>query len=553
MQPARMMFIGLLTLSVLSFGDTAAVHLTREQAVKDVRTFFALLESAHPDPYTNFGGKIEFQRRAQKLIADLPPDGLTVPELTDRLSAFLALLKDGHTRVRGNRSRWQDPGPRQAVEFGIASDALVIAACDLPALEGVLGDRLVEVNGHSIPELLSRMSAEVSAENEYGTYYGLTIALRSFKLLHNLIPDLDHAQGVRYTLEDPSHKRIERTVFWDGEHPDDPQKWSSKPVQWNGIPHPDQPYYYSFLQEGKTAYIRIANMTPRESYEIMKGYHVGDLQQTLTDYYKAHKKEMPADFDAALQGVSSLTEPATQMLQTMKQRASANLIIDLRGNGGGSTPVIVPFFYEIYGDAYFGRNNDAEFVQVKSQLYMEKYHSSVEEERKKDPDFALGDYEFTSGNEPGTAGEKRDKKFAEWDEHGLNWSKPLRNLEGKPLYRPAKVIVLCDPGTFSAAFQAMFILHQLGATVVGVPSAQSPNAFMEGTEYVLPESGIRGLISNGTQMFVPHDPKANVFHPDFQVTYSILANYGGDTDTALRYALDLLKADVTNRPATVSH
>ncbi|HTS26578.1 MAG TPA: hypothetical protein VMH81_11935 [Bryobacteraceae bacterium] len=37
--------------------------------------------------------------------------------------------------------------------------------------------------------------------------------------------------------------------------------------------------------------------------------------------------------------------------------------------------------------------------------------------------------------------------------------------------------------------------HQAGATVVGVPSAQSPNAFMGGTEFVLPESGIKGMVS----------------------------------------------------------
>ena len=88
----------------------------------------------------------------------------------------------------------------------------------------------------------------------------------------------------------------------------------------------------------------------------------------------------------------------------------------------------------------------------------------------------------------------------------------------------------------------MFLLHQMGATVVGVPSAQSPNAFMEGTEYVLPESGIKGLISNGMQLFMPHDPKANVYHPDFETTYSVFSKYGGDTDASLRYALDLLAA-----------
>ena len=61
--------------------------------------------------------------------------------------------------------------------------------------------------------------------------------------------------------------------------------------------------------------------------------------------------------------------------------------------------MIVPFFYEIYGDAYFGRKDDAEFVQVKSPLYLQQYHSTIEEERKKDPQFEVGDYEFTSGND----------------------------------------------------------------------------------------------------------------------------------------------------------
>ncbi len=291
---------------------------------------------------------------------------------------------------------------------------------------------------------------------------------------------------------------------------------------WTWISHPDQPYYYLFLDENKTAYLRVATMTPRESYEIMKGYRVGNLQETLQEYYKAHKKEMPADLDAAIQGVPSLTEPATQMLEEMKQHKTRNLIIDLRGNGGGSTPVIVPFLYEMYGDDYFGRKDDAEFVEVKSPLYLQQFHSSVDEERKKEPGFVVGEYEFTGGNEPGTAEEKRNKKFAEWNEKGLSWAKPLEALHGKPLFRPAKVIVLCDPGTFSAAFQAMFLLHQMGATVVGVPSAQSPNAFMGGTEFTLPESGIRGLISQGMQLFMPRDPKANVYRPDFESTFTHL-------------------------------
>jgi hypothetical protein len=57
---------------------------------------------------------------------------------------------------------------------------------------------------------------------------------------------------------------------------------------------------------------------------------------------------------------------------------------------------------------------------------------------------------------------------------------------------------------------------------------------MEGTEYTLPESGIKGVISNGMQMFMQHDPKANVYHPNFEISHSICAKFGGDTDASLR-------------------
>lgn len=528
--------------SLVAYGDDTPKQLTHDQAVKDTKAFISFLEATHPDPYTNLGGKVAFKKNAEKLIHDLPPDGLSVPDLTERMGEFLAALRDGHTRVRGSRSNWEDPTPRLAVQFGIVSDGLVITASDLAELKGTQGDQLLAVNGHPIPELMSRMSQQVATENEYGTYYGMTLALRSFKLLKNLIPDLDRSQGVQYTLVDEKKNKLERTIHWDGDHhPEDPEKWSESPRQWSGMARSDQPFYYRFL-DNRTAYLRVANMMPREGYEVMKGYKVGDLKATLEDYYKKHNREMPADLDSAIQGIPSLTEPATEMLEKMKQQGTPNVIVDLRGNGGGSTPVIIPFFYEMYGDDYFGRNDDAEFVTVKSQLYLDKYHSSVEEERKKDPGFEVGEYVFESGNEPGTAVEKRNKKFGEWNSKGLNWAKPLEAQNGKPLYRPAKVIVLCDPGTFSAAFQAMFLLHQMKATVVGVPSAQSPNAFMEATEFVLPESGIKGYISNGMQLFMPHDPTANVYHPDFELTYTIFSKYGADTDASLRYALDLIKA-----------
>ena len=116
----------------------------------------------------------------------------------------------------------------------------------------------------------------------------------------------------------------------------------------------------------------------------------------------------------------------------------------------------------------------------------------------------------------------------------------LAALNGEPIFTPKKVVVLCNPATFSAAFHFMFYLHELGARVVGVPSAQSPNAFMEETDFRLPESGLGGSISNSMQLFLPGDPHATVFHPDFEIDRSISAKYDFDRNAAVRYALDLL-------------
>jgi hypothetical protein len=44
------------------------------------------------------------------------------------------------------------------------------------------------------------------------------------------------------------------------------------------------------------------------------------------------------------------------------------------------------------------------------------------------------------------------------------------------------------------------------------------------------------------QLFMPHDPKANVFHPDFEAAYATFAKYAGSGDPQLRYALGLLAA-----------
>jgi hypothetical protein len=152
----------------------------------------------------------------------------------------------------------------------MASDGLLISSFDLPELKGTRGSKLLAVNGHSISDLMSRMAAEVATENDYGTYVGLTIALRSAKLLKNLIPDLDRSQAVTYQLQAPNGSIVTRKLSWDGDHPAEPDKWAVKPEHNSPFERSDEEFYYRFLPSGESAYFRIANMMPREGYEIIQ-------------------------------------------------------------------------------------------------------------------------------------------------------------------------------------------------------------------------------------------------------------------------------------------
>lgn len=54
---------------------------------------------------------------------------------------------------------------------------------------------------------------------------------------------------------------------------------------------------------------------------------------------------------------------------------------------------------------------------------------------------------------------------------------------GLHVYTPERVYELSDAGTINAAFYYAFYLRKMGATIVGVPSSQVPNTYMETTPF----------------------------------------------------------------------
>jgi len=177
-----------------------------------------------------------------------------------------------------------------------------------------------------------------------------------------------------------------------------------------------------------------------------------------------------------------------------------------------------------------------------SETYLQKNATTLEQFNKDNgTSFKLGDFIHSSD---GDGVEKVDDNIREKIIDGYICSNKdmLKNQKGKPIYRPKHVYVITDDQTFSAAFHYTFMLWKMGATIVGIPSSQAPNTFMETTQFNLPYSGLDCSVSNSLQTFLPEDDvRANILYPDWMINYNDYKAYNFDTNTAILYTLDHLK------------
>ena len=153
---------------------------------------------------------------------------------------------------------------------------------------------------------------------------------------------------------------------------------------------------------------------------------------------------------------------------------------------------------------------------------------------------SYGDYTFDDNGETETPIDTLRQQFL--DDCMSSEKEELRALQGIPIYTPKNIYVLTDNRTFSAAFHYAFFLWRMGAKVVGVPSSQAPNTYMEVTPFELPHTKIRGSISNSMQVFLPHDDKrAKIFWPDRMPTYKDYKKYHFDKQSEVMFLLNNIR------------
>lgn len=508
--------------------------LSRDSLYNEFRHFIRLLDETHPDPYSEYGGKVSFHKEAFEIEQILKSDNCTLDQYQNILASFVSGIHDGHTFIR--RSSKLDAMRYVSLMLKPIPDGMIVAG--LPAIDDkYLGSRLISVNGTTLDSLCKNISRISPNENKYGEYIALARAFSNPVLLVQLFPDIESKESLKMVVETPEDEIREIAVRIT-----DNKEWSK--TNFSQLPKgskllKDKYLFYDLLDGNQIMYLRLKSVMARENFLAMQQQKNPSLNDQLKSFYQwVLQKTMPANVDDAIAQLPCFSELFRDMLSEMKRNKTRNLILDLRGNAGGWTPIVLPTLYMMYGDKYLDKDMETNYYKMFSPLYMKKNATTLEDFNKNNnSDYWYGDYSFRKPSDKTlTQVEKRERFLKSAIGDGASY---IKDLDGKPIYTPEKIYILTDAGTFSAAFHYAFYLWKMGAVVAGVPSAQATNTFMETTEFELPYSKTKGSISNSVQYYLPStDKRAKIFWPDMMPEYKDYKKYNFDQDAELLWLLD---------------
>lgn len=509
--------------------------IPRAALIEDTRQLGRILEEAHPDPYTAFGGRIAFHRELQRHIRDLPTAGLTAPAFLAHITPFLARLRDGHTRLRLPKELALRQAPGLPLAFRVVGDDLVVATAGQREL---LGARVVALGGQPMAALRARVMQIRATENGSGELLNLALLLEAGVGLQELFPGLVEADEVRLDLE-LATGRAKAFGLRPGPVPHAAPTLATR-VQ--GLPDLSaRSLAWTFLDPaGETAYLAIADSVGyRENVSFYLEQGNPRPRAAVQGLFRKQHGRAHADDAELVAGFPAALETFAELARAMQAKGTRRLLVDLRENQGGNSLIGKLLVHVLYGTEGLRRADVGYSIIRTSQLLVDNATPNFLATLNAERDWPLGLQDYSFAGEAAHASPSRDPQAlrAGWRRFPAlvpEVEQPV--LAG--LYAPPEVLVLCGAATYSAGFDVALALHHNGARLVGTPSAQAANGFIDLLSFTLPRSGLQGGVSFKAIFGLPGDPVRGRQLPcDLPLTYEGFRALGLDANAEVLLAL----------------
>lgn len=501
-------------------GKSAALLL------EDFDYFFQAFEQTHPDPYSAFGGERKFHKKAKSLRRSLSrAEQLDADRLQAEIGRFLVPLHDGHTYCGQMKYSYDGEVKSLPLNLRTMTDGFFVWSA-LEDFKGLLGAEVKSIGGLPLDKAIDRLAEYVPSENVYGLYGAVSGWQMNSVALSLMLEDFD-GKAVEMGFKTVSGTDTTAVLPLLASTGMNSATFSSMPTDQR---FPSSNFEYKWADKG------LGVMTFKCSHIVSRDCLQYILDHGMGEYDAIKEWAFP---NTPFEEIPSIAERFGTMLSEMKEAGAQHLIIDLRGNGGGWSPIVYPVLYQLYGDEYLTTDLGCSYETRLSELYLKKNNVTLEGYNEwRGTSYKIGDL-MSGGYETAPDAVNDSLRNAFIDSYMCLDKDLLRAQNGKPLYRPEHIYVVTNEGTFSAAFHFTYMLWKMGATIVGVPSSQAPNTFMESTPFTLPNTGIQCSVSNAIQRFLPaEDPRAKVFRPDWTPTWEDYRRLGFDSRADLLYILE---------------
>jgi hypothetical protein len=534
-----LIFLSILFSSISSTSIFSQIQIIPADSLKqDLKNLLSIIETVHPDPYLNGGGKIAFHRLYQETFNKIPVEGMTQTDFYSLILPFIANVGDSHTGLLPISNSNQVDG--LPFKFKTVERSLYIQSIPNRSFEKLLGAKLLSIENIPFEDLIERQANIRGAENYYTKLIFLQYLSFSNKAgICRLIPEWNSDNPLKISFQkcEGDTQSIEIDI------PYTYTELISQPSKFELPSTEEADFSYCFLDNDKqTMLLVIKDMSKyREGFEDLKSASYSGIEQLAENVYKNYNSTpVPDDWDKLLEGIPSVTEVFVKMIEEIKINKTENLIIDLRDNTGGNSIMREILVYFLYGKAALNKLDNGYSIAKYSDMYISQYDNKLSDSIKNSIEIS------------GTAYEFRNEQFYRLKEFNYDYEKTFKGMPtfwrtystGKyhsEYCNLSNVIVLSSPFTYSSGLNLMTGLYSMGAKIVGTPSGQAPNNFGDVLMYNLNNSGIRGFVSFKQNITFPDDDeKGKCLFPDILLTEEFYKNSNYDPNAEIKLAIDYL-------------